>query len=87
MLKWFKALPEWLEFKSGVELCALFNCILKKMLECSDGGNVGQTKQLKQKLQEHYNYTHIFVNVDGYEDIVCFRSVVEYIINEKLQFL
>ena len=29
--------------------------------------------------------THFFVNVEGHENIVCFRNVVEYIINEKLQ--
>ena len=37
---------------------------------------LSETKQLKQKPQEHYNDL-IFVNL---EDVVCFRNVVEYII-------
>ena len=45
------------------------------MLECSDGDNVGETKQLKQKLQEHYN-DHIFLsNVEGHEDVICVTAV------------
>ena len=63
MLKWFKALLELLEFESRVELYAPFLCcILKKKLECSDGDNVGHTKQLMQYLQEHYN-THTFLSM------------------------
>ena len=33
-----------------------------KMLECFDGDNVGETKQLKQKLQELYN-NHKFLSM------------------------
>jgi len=54
------------------------------MLECSEGDNVGKTKQLKQKLQEHCKQQpHIFVNFEGHEDVVRFRNVVEYTINEN----
>ena len=82
MLNWLKALLELLEFESGVEIRTLTQLHSKKMLECSDGDNVGETKQLKQKLHEYYN--HIFsVNTQGHEDVVCFRNVVEYITNEK----
>ena len=52
------------------------------MLVYSDEDNVGENKQLKQKLLEHYNWPH---NVEGHEDIGCFRNVAECIINEKLQ--
>ena len=30
---------------------------------------------------------HIFVNVEGHEDVFCFRNVVEYIINKKITAL
>ena len=36
----------------------------KEMLECSDGDNVGETEQLKQKQPEHYN-DHIFSLMKG----------------------
>ena len=39
------------------------------MLGCSDGDNVGETKRLKQKLQEHYND-----HVEKYEDVFCFQN-------------
>ena len=29
--------------------------------------------------------SQIFVNVEGNEDIICFRNVIEYMINEKIQ--
>jgi len=32
------------------------------VLECSEGDNVGETKQMKQKLQEHYR-DHIFLSM------------------------
>ena len=62
MLKWFKALPELLEFESGVYRTTYAPFILKIMLEYSDGDNYGETKQLKQKLPEHYN-NHIFLSM------------------------
>ena len=35
---------------------------LAALLECSDGDNVGETKQLKQKLQELYS-NHKFLSM------------------------
>jgi len=51
-------------------------------MDCSDGDNVGKTTEAKatRALQR----PHIFVNVEGHEDIACFRNVVEHMINEKL---
>ena len=42
-------------------------------------------KGLKQKLQEHYKEHIFFANVEGCENVVCFKNMAMYIINEKWQ--
>lgn len=84
MLKWFKALIEWLESESGAELYTLTE-LHSKMVEFSDGGDVYTIKRLKQKLQEHYKEHIFFANVEGRENVVCFKNMAMYIINEKWQ--
>ena len=39
-------------------------------------------KILKQKL-EHYQITYFFANVEGRDNVVCFRNMAEYIINQQ----
>ena len=84
MLKWFKALIEWLESESGAELYTLTE-LHSKMVEFSDGGDVYTIKRFKQKLQEHYKEHIFFANVEGRENVVCFKNMAMYIINEKWQ--
>ena len=84
MLKWFKALIEWLESECGAELYTLTE-LHSKMVEFSDGGDVYTIKRLKQKLQEHYKEHIFFANVEGHENVVCFKNMAMYIINEKWQ--
>lgn len=84
MLKWFKVLIEWLESESGAELYTLTE-LHSKMVEFSDGDDVYTVKRLKQKLQEHYKEHIFFANVEGHENVVCFKNMAKYIINEKWQ--
>lgn len=84
MLKWFKVLVEWLESESGAELYTLTE-LHSKMVEFSNGDDVYTIKRLKQKLQEHYKEHIFFANVEGRENIVCFKNMAKYIITEKWQ--
>ncbi len=40
-------------------------------------------KRLKQKLQEHYKECIFFADVEGRGNVVCFRNMAMYVINEK----
>ena len=82
MLQWFKVLIQWLDSESGAELYTLTE-LHSKMTEFSDGSGVYTVKRLKQKLQEHYQEHIFFANVEGRENVVCFRNMAKYIINEK----
>ena len=39
--------------------------------------------RLKQKLQEHYGECVLFAEVEGRENVVCFRNMAKYLINDK----
>ena len=54
-----------------------------KMTKFADGFGVYTIKRLKQKLQEHYQEHIFFANVEGHENVVCFRNMAKFIINEK----
>ena len=84
MLQWFKLLIEWLESECGAELYTLTE-LHSIMTEFSDGSGVYTTKRLKQKLQEYYQEHIFFANVEGHENVVCFRNMAKFIINEKWQ--
>ena len=86
MLKWFKVLIKWLKSESGAELYTLTE-LHSKMVEFSDGDDVYTIKRLKQRLQEHYKELIFYANVEGRENVVCFKNMAtgKYIINEKWQ--
>ena len=84
MLKWFNILVEWLESESGAELYTITD-LHSKIIEFSDGADVYTIKRLKQKLQELYQEHIFFANVEGCENVVCFKNMAKYIINEKWQ--
>ena len=52
------------------------------MVELVGNSEVYTVKMLKQKLQEHYKDFIFFVEVEGHVNIVCFRNMAKYIINE-----
>ena len=82
MLQWFKMLCQWLESEAGAESYTLTK-LHDKMKEISDNSEVYTVKRLKQKLQEHYQEFIFFAEVDGRGNVVCFKNMVKYIINEK----
>lgn len=82
MLQSFNHLIEWLDSESGAELYTLAE-LHSKMTEFSDGSVVYTIKRLKQKLQEHYKQHIFFATVEGRENVICFRNMAKYVINEK----
>ena len=84
MMHWFNLLIMWFESESGAELYTLSE-LHSKMAEFSDGSNVYSMKRLKQKLQEHYQDYIFFANIEGRDNVICFRNMAEYVINQKWQ--
>ena len=82
MLQWFKMLCQWLESEAGAESYTLTE-LHDKMKEISDNSEVYTIKRLKQKLQEHYKEFIFFAEVEGRSNVVCFKDMAKYIINEK----
>ena len=82
MLQWFKMLCQWLESEAGAESYTLTE-LHNKMKEISDNSEVYTVKRLKQKLQEHYKEFIFFAEVEGRGNVVCFKNMAKYIINEK----
>ena len=82
MLHWFKILCQWLESEAGAESYTLTE-LHDKMKEISDNSEVYTVKRLKQKLQEHYREFIFFAEVEGRGNVVCFKNMAKYIINEN----
>ena len=78
----FKILCQWLESEAGAESCTLTQ-LHDKMKEISDNSKVYTIKRLKQKLQEHRNEFIFFAEAEGCSNVVCFKNMAKYIINEK----
>lgn len=58
-----------------------------KMVELYGESEVYTIKRLKQKLQDYYKEFIFFAKVEGCSDIVCFRNMTKFIINEKYSVL
>ena len=84
MLKWFLILIEWLESESGAKPYTLTE-LHYEIVEFSEGDEVYTVKRLKQKLQDHYQEHIFFASVKGRENVVCFKNMAKYVINEKWQ--
>ena len=82
MLQSFEKLCLWLETEADAELYTLSE-LHSKMEEFSDECVVYSIKRLKQKLQEHYKESIFFAEVEGRGNVVCFRNMANFIINEK----
>ena len=52
------------------------------MKDLSGEKEVYTVKRLKQKLQEHYKEFISFAEVQGRANVVCFRNMVDFLINE-----
>lgn len=82
MQKWFEKLCQWLESEAGAELFTLSE-LHSKMVEFAGKSEVYTIRRLKQKLQEHYKEYAFFAEIKGRSNVLCFKNIVEYIINEK----
>jgi len=75
-------LCEWLESEADAELYTLAE-LHNKMTEFSGGSSVYTPKWLEQKLHEHYQDFIFFAEVEGRGNVLCFRNMASYIINDK----
>ena len=82
MGQYFKQLCQWLDLEAGSELYTVTE-LQAKMMVFSDGSEVYTVKRLKQKLEEHYGECVFFAEFEGRENVVCFRNMAKYIINDK----
>ncbi len=83
MLQWFKVLCQWLESEAGAELYTLSELHVKMVEFSGNESNVYTIKRLKQKLQEHYKEFIFFSDIEGRSNVVCYKNMAKYIINEK----
>ena len=75
-------LCEWRE--SEAELYTLSE-LHKKLKDLSSGKEMYTVKRLKQKLHEHYKEFIFFAKVQGRANVVCFRNMTDFLINETWQ--
>ena len=76
----FDKLCEWLE--SEAELFSMEE-LHKKSIQLAVTGEVYGKKWLKKKLKEKYQDFIFFADINGKHDIVCFRHIANYLINDK----
>lgn len=82
MRHWFEVLCNWLESEGDADLYSLSD-LHTKMTEFSGESEVYTIKRLKQKLQDRYREFVFFAEVEGRSNVVCFRNMARYIINEQ----
>ena len=82
MLHCFDLLCQWLKSNPDAELYTLTE-LHDKMIELSDGSEVYSVKWLKQKLHEHYEDLIFFAEVDGRGNVLCFKNMANFIVNDK----
>ena len=83
MSQWFEMLCNWLESEGEADLYTLAE-LHSKMIEFSGGSHdVSSVKRLKQKVQDRYKDFVFFGEVERHSNVVCFRNMARYIINEK----
>lgn len=68
--------------EAGAELFTLSE-LHTKMVELAGESEVYSSKRLKQKLKEQYEGYAFFAEIEGRSNVLCFKNMVEYIINEK----
>jgi len=76
----FISLCDWLETSEN----SLFTLdeLQEKMSSCSDSGVVYSSKHLKNKLIEHYGSHITFAEISGRKNVLCFKDMASFIINE-----
>ncbi|KAG1656137.1 Solute carrier family 35 member G1 [Nymphon striatum] len=81
MHQWFQMLCIWLDVEAGAEFYTLQE-LHTKMSEIAHGEDVYSVKRLKQKLLKRYQDYIYFAEIGGRSNVVCFRRMVDYILNE-----
>ncbi|KAG1655293.1 hypothetical protein GQR58_024613 [Nymphon striatum] len=81
MPQWFQMLCIWLDVEAGAEFYTLQE-LHTKMSEIANGEDMYSVKRLKQKLLERYQDYIYFAEIGGRSNVVCFRRMVDYILNE-----
>ena len=82
MLGWFNSLCTCLEGEGDTELYTLDE-LHEQMCRIAGGCEVYSLKRLKQRLTDHYGDHVFFAEIQGRKNVVCFRNMADYIINEK----
>lgn len=82
MLRAFDAMCTWLEAGEGTELYTLAE-LHTKMVELALGSESYSMKHMKRLLEERYEECIFFAEVEGRNNVVCFRDMAKYLINEK----
>ena len=81
MQQWFHMLCIWIDVESDGELYTLPE-LHTRMTELAAGEEVYGMKRLKQKLIDKYKDSIFFAEIDGRSNVVCFRNMVNYILND-----
>ncbi|KAG1650221.1 hypothetical protein GQR58_028237 [Nymphon striatum] len=71
----------WLDVEAGAEFYTLQE-LHTEMSEIAHGEDVYSVKRLKQKLLKRYQDYIYFAEIGGRSNVVCFRRMVDYILNE-----
>lgn len=81
MIKSFNELCIWLDTEADGELYTVSELHLK-MVELANGNRIYGIKWLKQKLKDRYKDSIHFAEISGRSDVVCFRNMAHFILNE-----
>ena len=76
----FNKMCQWVEFQP--ELYALEE-LHTKMVELGGRVDVYTKKWMKKKLIEKYKDFIFFTEIDGKSNVVCFKNIASYIINDQ----
>ena len=82
MLSCFDTLCVWLEKEADCELYSLQE-LHSKMSEMAGDDEVYCKKTLKAKLVEKYGQHIYFSEIDGRNDVICFRNMANFILTDK----
>ena len=80
MVEHFSVLCNWLENDGDSELYTLAES-RHKMIKLTGSPNVYSDKRLKQKLELHYGNHIYFAELNGKQNILCFRSMANYVLH------
>ena len=78
---YFRIVCEWLENEGEAHSLSEIHCKMTDIAGSSD--DVYSQKWLKKKLQEKYKDHIFFTEVAGKSNVVCFRNMVDYLINDE----